>query len=84
MSDLPAIPSGTCPFCGERSTSQCRCMRSDMECPNGHQWHHDKDQIHAGHSNHGSPKCCMGEVIAIAVRTTEAASNVAKRFANRD
>ena len=28
-----------CPVCGERFKSQCRCMRGDRVCSNGHRWH---------------------------------------------
>ena len=72
---------GVCPFCGARQTMQCRCRRSDMKCQNGHEWHYDGDQIHAGSSDHGSPKCCPGVVIAVVDRTLEQANSVAKRFA---
>ena len=63
--ELPVVASHTCPFCGAGYTSQCRCPRSDMECQNGHEWHHDGEFIHAGRSDHASPKCCEGGPIAV-------------------
>lgn len=29
----------TCPICGEKWVSRCKCIRMDSTCKNGHHWH---------------------------------------------
>lgn len=52
-----------CPECGEPYVMRCRCMRGDMRCPNGHEWHHCEVHgtlvLHA--SDHGKEGCSCGK-----------------------
>ncbi len=50
----------TCPFCDGEIVGQCRCMRGDSICVNGHAWHHCKDhpeRIVEGLSDHAMDGC---------------------------
>ncbi len=48
-----------CPVCGEARAMNCRCRRSDSQCPKGHQWHwctvHDR--LVLGPSDHAKSGC---------------------------
>lgn len=59
------IKFNVCPKCNAGSIVQCRCMRSDMTCANGHHWHYHGNDIHEGQSNHASKVCCNGMAIAM-------------------
>ena len=57
MTNETNIDHRKCPVCGEPAVTQCRCMKCDCICKNGHEWHtclaHNKIVI--GASDHSRP-----------------------------
>ncbi len=47
----------TCPTCGAKVTSRCKCMVGSTFCENGHEWHRDRETGRAiagnGHNKFG-------------------------------
>ena len=51
-----------CTVCGGEYVAQCRCMRSDRYCANGHRWHTcvvHRVRVEGG-SDHGKSGCTCG------------------------
>lgn len=66
MNPNPEPHPENCPICGERYKIQCRCLRSDRKCPNGHEWHrclvHGKTVMGPSDHSGNTVRCtCLGE-----------------------
>jgi hypothetical protein len=70
------MSSKNCPTCGELYISQCRCLRGDRTCKNGHHWHsclaHNCLVKHASdHSKTGCSCFLKDEMISICMHCVE-------------
>lgn len=54
-----------CRICGGKIIRQCKCIRKDQTCENGHSYHWSPyhNEYHEGISDHSkdsnSPNCCV-------------------------
>jgi hypothetical protein len=52
-------PYDLCPVCGEKFEMQCKCMRGERTCPNGHSWYRCKHgNVIIGEVDHSRPYKC--------------------------
>lgn len=52
------------PGCDAEIVRRCKCLRSDSQCREGHEYHYGRNEqgetvVHVGTSDHGSQKCCF-------------------------